>query len=76
MQEKLENSIMGPQKILFTTDDEFIKQKAEQLNKSSTNNFRTIRCKGFISISFVMAYVLGTNGIFVKANVIKELLLY
>ena len=67
---------MGPQKILFTTDDEFIKQKAEQLNKSSTNNFRTIRCKGFISISFVMAYVLGTNGIFVKANVIKELLLY
>ena len=24
----LENGIMGPQKILFTTDDEFIKQKS------------------------------------------------
>lgn len=41
---------MGPQKILFTTDDEFIKQKAEQLNKSSTNNFRTTRCRGLISM--------------------------
>ena len=60
MQEKLENGIMGPQKILFTTDDEFIKQKAEQLNKSSTNNFRTVRCRGLISISFVLA-VLGAN---------------
>ena len=64
MQEKLENGIMGPQKILFTTDDEFIKQKAEQLNKSSTNNFRTSRCRGLISMftnSCVLA-VLATNG--------------
>ena len=74
MQEKLENGIMGPQKILFTTDDEFIKQKAEQLNKSSTNNFRTSRCRGLISMftnSCVLA-VLGANGIFAKAMLSKN----
>ena len=73
----LENGIMGPQKILFTTDDEFIKQKAEQLNKSSTNNFRTIRCRGLISMftNSCVLVVLGANGIFATA-VIKELLLY
>ena len=69
MQEKLENGIMGPQKILFTTDDEFIKQKAEQLNKSSTNSFRTSRERGLISISTIS----GNNCVLAKNIFILKL---